>query len=69
MPSQSTHIYSVGGLTGPVPFTQVIRSLIATPNDEHSRSASFKDTAFLDDRSSPERIAGLITDLTSLAER
>ena len=69
MPLQPPNIYSIGSLTGPVPFKQVIRSLIATLNDEAARCAVFKGTVFLDDRNSPGTISDFIRNITDLAER
>ena len=47
MPTASTRVYSIGSLTGPLPFAQVIRSLLKTVNDKRARSAASKDTTSL----------------------
>ena len=69
MPSQSKLSYSIGSLTGPVPFAQVVRSMIANLNDKNARIGPFKETVSLDDRSSPEVISEFIRNLTRVAER
>ncbi|KAK4897887.1 hypothetical protein LTR49_027914 [Elasticomyces elasticus] len=69
MPFKTTHTYSLGSLTGSVPFANVIRSMIETLNDENARIGAFKDTVFLDGRSSPDAIFEFIQNITSAAER
>ena len=45
MATASTHVYSVGSLTGPLPFAQVIRSLLKFIHDERARRAATQDAA------------------------
>ncbi|KAK3617147.1 hypothetical protein LTR22_026828 [Elasticomyces elasticus] len=69
MPFETTHTYSLGSLTGSVPFANVMRSMIETLNDENARIGAFKDTVFLNGRSSPDAIFEFIQNITSAAER
>ncbi|KAK5105634.1 hypothetical protein LTR62_002639 [Meristemomyces frigidus] len=69
MPSKPTYTYSLGSLTGPVPFARVIRSMIDTLNDENARISPSKGTVFFDDGSSPDTTSAFIRNITSVAER
>lgn len=69
MPSKPTHTYSLGSLTGPVPFARVIRSMIDTLNDEKARIDTLQDTIFTDDRRSPDTISAFIRNITNIAEQ
>ncbi|KAK3614643.1 hypothetical protein LTR22_027708, partial [Elasticomyces elasticus] len=69
MPSETTHTYNLGSLTGPIPFAHVIRSMIDTLNDENARIRPFNDTVFSDDRTSPDAIFDFIQKISGAAER
>lgn len=46
MPTVSTHIYSEGSLTGALPFTEVIRSLLKTITGECVAMADSDESAY-----------------------
>ena len=43
MATESTRIYSIGSLTGPLPFAQVIRTLLRVVQDKVAQRATSKD--------------------------